>query len=204
MGQDQIGGVMGGINRGYSPADVKVNVGVEKLPLSKEFVTELNERILLIYTGKVRLARNLVQNVIRNWYAREETTVKCFHQLVENANTCANGIRQGDIAQIGRCANVSNSQKNVIARGCTPFTVGKLADQLRPLVHGQCLAGAGGGGFMFAILKEKVDRSVIQSIISSIEGTDKFTIHAGSVEETGITLSVDGEHVKIPYTCSIP
>ena len=86
---------MGGINRGYSPADVKVNVGVEKLPLSKEFVTELNERILLIYTGKVRLARNLVQNVIRNWYAREETTVKCFHQLVENANTCANGIRQG-------------------------------------------------------------------------------------------------------------
>ena len=78
-------------------------------------------------------------------------------------------LKLGDIAQIGRCANVSNSQKNVIARGCTPFTVGKLADQLRPLVHGQCLAGAGGGGFMFAILKEKVDRSVIQSIISSIE-----------------------------------
>ena len=95
--QDQVGGVMGGANRGYSPRDLKVQVGVEKIPLSKETVAELNERILLIYTGKVRLARNLLQNVIRNWYAKDKTIIDCFHNIIEIAKDCAIGLGRGKL-----------------------------------------------------------------------------------------------------------
>lgn len=95
--QDQVGGIMGGANHGYSLPEVKVQVGVEKIPLAREIVAELNEKILLVYTGKVRLARNLLQNVIRNWYSKEETTIICFDQLVENARNCAVSLRQGKL-----------------------------------------------------------------------------------------------------------
>ena len=94
--QDQVGGIMGGANRGYSPASVPIRVGVEAIPMSKETMAELNRKILLIHTGKTRLARNLLQNVIRNWYAKEETMISCFYQLIENAKRCAIALGQGE------------------------------------------------------------------------------------------------------------
>ena len=42
-------------------------------------------------------------------------------------------------------------------------------DEIDPLVYGQSMAGAGGGGFYLAIMKEDVDRSVIQHILASVE-----------------------------------
>ena len=41
--------------------------------------------------------------------------------------------------------------------------------RLDSLAYGLSMVGAGGGGFFFSILKEKVDRSAIQSILDSIE-----------------------------------
>jgi len=93
--QDQVGGVMGGCNRGHSPADPDVRVYVDPLPLSDQMVRDLDHHLLLMHTGKVRLARNLLQNVIRQWYARQESIVRCFQQLVVNAQQCAASIAQG-------------------------------------------------------------------------------------------------------------
>merc|ERR1712071_259381 len=196
--QDQVGGIMGGANRGYSPASVPIRMGVEAIPMSKETMAELNRKILLIHTGKTRLARNLLQNVIRNWYAKEETMISCFYQLIENAKRCAIALGQGDLDQIGQSLSLSSSQKNTLTRGCTPFVVSKFMDEIDPLVYGQSMAGAGGGGFYLAIMKEDVDRSVIQHILASVEGTSKFTIHTATVDKTGITLSVDGKCMNIP------
>ncbi len=63
--------------------------------LQKSAVDFINQRLLLIHTGKVRLARNLLQNVIRQWYAREEAIVATFYQLVENADACKNALLEG-------------------------------------------------------------------------------------------------------------
>ena len=66
---------------------------VEPLPLSESTAASLN--FLLVHTGKVRLARNLLQNVIRQWYARDETIVACFRSLVDNAADCRQALLQG-------------------------------------------------------------------------------------------------------------
>ena len=57
----------------------------------------INQRLLLVHTGKVRLARNLLQNVIRQFYAREEVIIATFHQLVENADACKNALLGGNV-----------------------------------------------------------------------------------------------------------
>jgi len=91
--QDQVGGIMGGCNRGHSPADINVQVHVEPLPVTDS--TSKNLNFLLVHTGKVRLARNLLQNVIRQWYARDEIIVACFRSLIENAEKCRQALIQG-------------------------------------------------------------------------------------------------------------
>lgn len=137
----------------------------------------VNERLLLIHTGKVRLARNLLQNVIRMWYARDEAIVDCFNRLVENADDCKNAILQGTFTtlcmkfvknidntfkkwtkiyfhsdnfdQLCHAVDVYWCQKKTIAPGCEPLMVKNLMDALSHLVYGQSLAGAGGLSFCF-------------------------------------------------------
>ena len=59
--QDQIGGLKGGIHLGLSEAKLPLYVEAVDLQIPRPKVQEFNDRLLLIYTGKTRLARNLLQ-----------------------------------------------------------------------------------------------------------------------------------------------
>ena len=41
-----------------------------------------------------------------------------------------------------------------MAPGCEPATVSRMLAALRPHIHGASMAGAGGGGFLYALMKE--------------------------------------------------
>lgn len=59
--QDQVGGLMGGVHLGLSEAKLPLTVDVVDLKPSADLIQKINDRIVLIYTGKTRLARNLLQ-----------------------------------------------------------------------------------------------------------------------------------------------
>lgn len=59
--QDQVGGLMPGIKVGRSRAQLPLKVEVEEVTVPEGFVQTLNDHLLLVYTGKTRLARNLLQ-----------------------------------------------------------------------------------------------------------------------------------------------
>lgn len=59
--QDQVGGLVGGVKVARSKACLPLRVEVERLPLSDDFLLSLQQHLLLVYTGKTRLARNLLQ-----------------------------------------------------------------------------------------------------------------------------------------------
>jgi len=59
--QDQIGGLTGGIKLGVSAASLPLFVEYIDLEVEEDVIKAFNERLVLIYTGKTRLARNLLQ-----------------------------------------------------------------------------------------------------------------------------------------------
>lgn len=59
--QDQVGGLVGGLKLARSRACLPLRVEVERLSLSQDFLSALQQRLILVYTGKTRLARNLLQ-----------------------------------------------------------------------------------------------------------------------------------------------
>lgn len=59
--QDQVGGLVGGIKVGRSRASLPLQVEVERLRPPEDFLRSLEQHLLLVYTGKTRLARNLLQ-----------------------------------------------------------------------------------------------------------------------------------------------
>ena len=52
---------MGGVKVGRSRASLPLQVEVERLSPSENFLVSLEQHLLLVYTGKTRLARNLLQ-----------------------------------------------------------------------------------------------------------------------------------------------
>lgn len=52
---------MPGIKVGRSQAQLPLKVEVEEITVPEGFMQTLNDHLLLVYTGKTRLARNLLQ-----------------------------------------------------------------------------------------------------------------------------------------------
>uniref|UniRef100_A0A674IQY7 L-fucose kinase n=1 Tax=Terrapene triunguis TaxID=2587831 RepID=A0A674IQY7_9SAUR len=194
--QDQVGGLVPGIKIGRSKALLPLKVEVEQIPVPEGFPQTLNQHLLLIYTGKTRLARNLLQDVLRNWYARLPAIVQNADALVSNAEQCARAFRQGNLPLLGECLTRYWQQKKCMAPGCEPLAVRRMMDALQPYVYGQSLAGAGGGGFLYILTKEPSQKVFIQQILANTEGLGNFSIHTVEVDTAGFSLQLVGSDPK--------
>ncbi|NWV73825.1 FUK kinase, partial [Dasyornis broadbenti] len=194
--QDQVGGLVPGIKIGRSKAQLPLRVEVEQILVPDGFTQTLNDHLLLVYTGKTRLARNLLQDVVRNWYARLPSIVQNADALVSNAEECAQALRQGDLPLLGKCLDCYWQQKKCMAPGCEPLAVGRMMDALRPYVYGQCLAGAGGGGFLYVLTKDPRQKEALHEILANTEGLGNFSIHSIEVDTGGFSMEVVGCDMK--------
>ncbi|XP_059940572.1 L-fucose kinase isoform X2 [Mesoplodon densirostris] len=190
--QDQVGGLMPGIKVGRSRAQLPLKVEVEEVTVPVGFVQKLNDHLLLVYTGKTRLARNLLQDVLRSWYARLPAVVQNAHNLVRHAEECAEAFRQGSLPLLGQCLTSYWEQKKLMAPGCEPLAVRRMMDVLAPHVHGQSLAGAGGGGFLYLLTKEPRQKEALEAVLAKTEGLGNYSIHLVEVDTQGLSLRLLG------------
>lgn len=56
-----------------------------------------------------------------------------------------------------------------MAPGCEPASVKAMMQALRPLVLGQSLAGAGGGGFLYLLTREPEQRQAVLQVLHNTE-----------------------------------
>ncbi|XP_075694364.1 LOW QUALITY PROTEIN: L-fucose kinase [Rhinoderma darwinii] len=180
--QDQVGGLIPEVKIGRSASELPLYVTVERLPLPDGFLETLNRHLLLVYTGKTRLARNLLQDVLRNWYARAPDILQNVDALVKNAELCAEAFRTGDMQLLGRCLSTYWQQKKCMAPGCEPLAVQRIMDTLEPHVYGQSLAGAGGGGFLYILTKEPNQKDLLRSLLEGTQGLERCSVHTVQVE----------------------
>ncbi|XP_041626895.1 L-fucose kinase isoform X3 [Vulpes lagopus] len=194
--QDQVGGLMPGIKVGHSRAQLPLKVEVEEITVPEGFVQKLNDHLLLVYTGKTRLARNLLQDVLRSWYARLPAVVQNAHSLVRHTEECAEAFRQGSLPLLGQCLTTYWEQKKLMAPGCEPLAVRRIMDVLAPHVHGQSLAGAGGGGFLYLLTKEPRQKETLEAVLAKTEGLGNYSVHLVEVDTQGLSLKLLGDETS--------
>jgi len=56
-----------------------------------------------------------------------------------------------------------------MATGCEPETVSRMIEALKPTLLSACMAGAGGGGFLYLLTKEPHQREAVEKILSSLQ-----------------------------------
>eukprot|EP00117_Sycon_ciliatum_P037351 scpid49099/ scgid27963/ L-fucose kinase len=189
--QDQAGGLFGGVKISRSPRQLPLRVEVEPLNLSEETLREFNRRFVVIYTGRTRLARNILQEVIRSWYGQLPRIVNTAKALVAGSEECAEAFRQGDLEKVGACMSRYWEQKKVMAYGCEPDTVRQFMKALKPHVYGQSMAGAGGGGFMYVLMKEPDTGAEVAKRVLDESNITSFEVYGSALDPNGLWIEVE-------------
>lgn len=92
-----------------------------------------------------------------------------MRNLVANAQTCREALLTGDLEAVGACLSRYWTQKKVMAPGSEPLEVARLLQSLQPLMTAQALAGAGGGGFAFGLLRPEVPRDELETCVQELK-----------------------------------
>lgn len=87
------------------------------------------------------------------------------HTSAETPPALASPLSSGSLSRLGQCLDRSWQHKKLMAPGCEPASVRVLMNALRPLVLGQSLAGAGGGGFLYLLTKEPRQQEVVLQVL---------------------------------------
>ena len=183
--QDQAGGILPGVKLCRSRPALPLRVDCAVLPLGEGTLATVNRHLQLVYTGKTRLARNLLQDVLRRWYSAHPAILANVAALVANAEEMQAALLRADVAAVGRCLDTYWAQKKVMC-DAEPPAISQMLRKLRPLVHGAELAGAGGGGFMLLVTREPNARAAVEA---ALEG-EPVKVHAVAIHEGGLQTRV--------------
>ena len=145
--QDQFTAAFGGFLRlGFRDPDATV----EPLVLGAELLTELERRMVLVYTGASRFSGTTISRVMQAYERGEPAVTGALHGLREVADRMADALRRGDLADIGRLLEANWRHQQTLDPGmCTP-PMERLAQAMRDAgALGGKAAGSGAGGSMF-------------------------------------------------------
>jgi len=163
--QDQVGGLVGGIKLVSTQPGLPQQIHVEPVRLSPETKVELASRLLLVYTGRQRLAKNLLRAVMGRWMARDPEMVWIQNEIARLAVAMRHALEMGDVAGLGELLAEHWVINQRMDPGCTNSFIGGLFEVMRPYIHGGKLAGAGGGGFAIVVAR---DIQAVQDLSSTL------------------------------------
>ena len=195
--QDQVNGLIGGMKTVRCiPHTFPIKLTIERLKISPSLRTEFDSRVILAFTGKTRLAKNILRNVLTRWSRRTPEIVDTASRLVSGAEKARESIESGDFEALAKTLNEYWDLKKIMAgpdSGVEPPFVKNLVSVLekKRLIIGSSLCGAGGGGFLALVMDRGVSCNDIQTFIhSSAIDLPDITFHECKLSDAGCTLDV--------------
>lgn len=152
--QDQIGGLYPGIKFTTSFPGIPLRLQVIPLLASPQLMLELQQRLLVVFTGQVRLARKVLENVVVRYLRRDNLLVSSIKRLAELAKTGREALMNGDIDEMGVIMMEAWRLHQELDPFCSNESVDRLFEFADPYCCGYKLVGAGGGGFALLLAKD--------------------------------------------------
>lgn len=150
--QDQYAAAFGGANLLRFGRD---GVKMEAIKLSNSLKREIEERSVLVYTGKSRLSGNMIVEVMNRYREGNEKTVRALHTMKGVALEIRDSIRSGRIEEIGSLIHKNWLCQKKLYNGISTQHMEKFfTTAMKNGAIGGKACGAGGGGCLFFIAKE--------------------------------------------------
>ncbi|KAJ0113517.1 hypothetical protein Patl1_00644 [Pistacia atlantica] len=171
--QDQIGGLYPGIKFTSSFPGIPLRLQVIPLLASPQLISELQQRLLVVFTGQVRLAHQVLQKVVTRYLQRDNLLISSIKRLAGLAKIGREALMNCDIDELGDIMLEAWRLHQELDPYCSNEVVDRLFSFADPYCCGYKLVGAGGGGF--ALLLAKNAESAVK-LRHGLEKDSKFDV----------------------------
>ncbi len=184
--QDQVGGLRGGIKLVSSKPGLPQKLHVEPLVLDAAIKKELGDRLMLVYSGKQRLAKNLLRKVVSRWMARDPEMVRLEQEIASLALLMRDALVKGDLDCFGALLG-EHWELNKRFDSTNPF-IDRFFDIMKPYMNGAKLAGAGGGGFAIVMARSARAAGDLRAAIRQEMRGTPVGVWDSAIPEAGIRV----------------
>ena len=166
--QDQIGGIIPGIKCTYTEPGEIQSFDIRRINISSKFKNEINNRMVLIYTGQRRLAKNLLRDIMNNYIANNRNTVETIGEIKNKAIQMQKAFEKENLKLFCKLLNEHWELSKKLDKGCTNTCINQILNCCDDLIDGRMICGAGGGGFLYVILKKGISKKALSNRIQEI------------------------------------
>lgn len=129
---------------------------------------ELKERFVLIYTGQRRLARNLLRDVVGRYIGNEPESLYAHNEIQRIAALMRFELERGHIDDFAKLLDEHWKLSQVLDSGSTNTLIAQIFAAVDEFIDGRLVCGAGGGGFLQAVLKKGVTREQVHQRLKEV------------------------------------
>ena len=188
--QDQVGGLWGGIKLCTTHPGVHQVPHVAPIAAPPAFVRALHERAVLLYSGRRRMARDILETVVLRYLRGEHSVIDARARLVAGAHAMAEEIARGDVSAFThRLSEYRELKRTVDPASVTP-DIEATVRQLGNRVTAWSMAGAGGGGFLLILCRSASAAHSVRNQLESHPGHPLARPFAFELDPGGLRISV--------------
>jgi fucokinase len=186
--QDQVGGLVGGIHLVTSQPGLPQRLSVEPVTPAPAVAAELAARLVLVYTGQQRLAKNLLRTVVRRWMSREPEMRRSLEAIALLADRMAAALRAGDLNTFGALLSEHWTYNQAMDPTCSNPFIDGLFRFMSPYIRGCKLAGAGGGGYAICIANGADAATELAAALQERYAATDVRVWPAAVAEQGLVI----------------
>ncbi|MBV9125939.1 MAG: hypothetical protein JO112_21520 [Planctomycetes bacterium] len=184
--QDQVGGILPGVKL------IRTRPGPDQTPTVfwSAFEEGFARRMLLYYTGLTRLAKNILQNVVHRYLARDPMTLDTITRLKAEALEMRQHIDTRDFEAFGAGLGRYWELKKRLDPGATTPAIEVLLQRVAPLCLGGTLLGAGGGGFLLLATRSEEAAHRLRGELTAAPPARGARFFDFAIDHQGLSVSV--------------
>ena len=184
--QDQAGGIFPGAKLVVSGPGLHQRLRVQPVPWTAGRAAEFESLMVLYYTGIRRIAKDLLQQVVGSYLARETESVQVLHSIKTLAMEMAYAMQEGDWEHLGGLLDRHWALNQVLDPNTTNAPINALLHEVRPYIHGVKLAGAGGGGFLMLLARSTEAAKALREFLATSSTANGGAVYDWRIATEGL------------------
>ena len=187
--QDQAGAIFRGIKLIETQAGLAQTPTLRWLPEHLFNRDRANKTILLFYTGLTRLAKNILQEIVRGIFLNSPEHLRTIGEIGANATRASAAMQACDEAALVACVRQSWALNQQLDSGTNPPPVQRILDHVGDYLVAAKLLGAGGGGYLLMFAKDEAAAARIRQTLTAHPPNERARFVDFSLSETGLQLT---------------
>ncbi|MGQ1891815.1 bifunctional fucokinase/fucose-1-phosphate guanylyltransferase [Thermophagus sp. OGC60D27] len=187
--QDQYGGIMPGIKLLDTPPGTQQQISIRWLPDLLFTNTPYRQNWLLYYTGITRVAKNILQEIVRGMFLNQGSRLRIIDAIKEHAAETYDAIQQCDYEKTAKMILRSWELNKALDPGTTSPEIDAIISKIKDLALGYKLLGAGGGGYLLIAAKDETAAARIRESLSKEPPNSKARFVEMSLNNNGLEIS---------------